>query len=109
MADLWKGPAVTSRLPPQRLNALLLRQIGDTVPRAFTKHRFREKYRIELRERDYLPPHVHLTGGGVDVVISLESVTVTQGRAPAKVIQEAIAWVQANQADLLKEWIKWHR
>ncbi|WP_081673690.1 DUF4160 domain-containing protein [Pseudomonas cremoricolorata] len=83
--------------------------MGDTVPRAFTKHRFREKYRIELRERDYLPPHVHLTGGGVDVVISLESVTVTQGRAPAKVIQEAIAWVQANQADLLKEWIKWHR
>ncbi|MQG94016.1 DUF4160 domain-containing protein [Pseudomonas sp. MN1F] len=70
-----------------------------------TKYRFREKYRIELRERDHLPPHVHLTGGGVDVVISLETVTVTQGRAPAKVMQEAAA----NQADLLKEWMKWHR
>ncbi len=74
-----------------------------------TKYRFRDKYRIELRERDHLPPHVHLTGGGVDVVISLESVTVSQGRAPAKVVQEALAWVAANQADLLKEWMKWHR
>lgn len=85
------------------------RQIGDTIARISTKHRFREKYRIELRERDHLPPHVNLTGGGVDVVISLESVTVTRGRAPAKLIQEALAWVKANQADLLKEWIKWHR
>jgi hypothetical protein len=45
----------------------------------------------------------------VDVVISLESVTVSQGRAPAKVVHEALAWVAANQADLLKEWMKWHR
>ena len=74
-----------------------------------TKYRFRDKYRIELRERDHLPPHVNLTGGGVDVVICLESVAVTQGRAPAKVVQEALAWVAANQADLLKEWMKWHR
>jgi len=85
------------------------RQFGDTLECMSTKHRFRDKYRIELRERDHLPPHVHLTGGGVDVVISLESVAVTQGKAPAKVVQEALAWVSANQADLLKEWMKWHR
>jgi hypothetical protein len=29
-----------------------------------TKYRFRDKYRIQLREKDHLPPHVHLTGGG---------------------------------------------
>ncbi|MGE8111649.1 DUF4160 domain-containing protein [Pseudomonas sp. NPDC086566] len=52
---------------------------------------------------------MHLTGGGVDVVISLETVTGTQGRAPAKVMQKALAWVATNQADLLKEWMKWHR
>lgn len=74
-----------------------------------TKHRIRDKYRIELRERDHLPPHVHLTGGGVDVLISLEVVAVTQGKAPAKVLQEALAWITANQAELLKEWKKWHR
>jgi len=74
-----------------------------------TRYRIRDKYRIELRERDHLPPHVHLTGGGVDVVISLETVSVMQGTAPAKVVREALAWVAANQADLLKEWNRWHR
>lgn len=48
-------------------------------------------------------------GGGVDVLISLEVVAVTQGKAPAKVVQEALAWITANQAELLKEWKKWHR
>lgn len=84
------------------------RQFGD-IFRSPLPNRFRDKYRIELIERDHLTPHVHLTGGGVDVVISLESVVVTQGKAPAKVVQEALAWVPANQADLLKEWMKWHR
>jgi len=68
-----------------------------------TKYQFLDKYRIELRDGDHLPPHVQLPGGGVDVVIS------TQGKAPAKVVQEALACVAANQADLLKEWMKWHR
>ena len=74
-----------------------------------TKYRFREKYRIELRERDHPATSRAPHGNGVDMVISLETVTVTQGRAPAKVMQEALAWVAANQADLLKEWMKWHR
>jgi len=64
---------------------------------------------IKLRARDHFPPQVHLTVGGVDVVISLESVAVTQGKTPAKVVQEALAWVAANQAGLSKEWMKWHR
>lgn len=74
-----------------------------------TEYRFREKYRIELRERDHLPPHVHLTGGGIDVAISLETIEVTGGRAPAAVLKEAMAWITANQAELLREWKKWHR
>ncbi|CAM3605080.1 hypothetical protein CCOS865_00421 [Pseudomonas reidholzensis] len=24
------------------------------------------------------------------------------------ILQEALAWVAANQGDLLKEWMKWH-
>jgi len=83
------------------------RHFGDSFECMSTNHRFRDKYRIELRERGHSPPRVHLTGGGVDVVISLESVAVRA--RPAKVVQEALAWVAANQADLLKEWMKWHR
>lgn len=74
-----------------------------------TKYRFRDKYRIELRERDHLPPHVHLTGGGLDVQISLETVAVTQGKVPQKILQEALAWISAHQTELLKEWKQWHR
>ena len=36
-----------------------------------TKHRFRGKYRLEIRERDHGPPHCHLVGGAVDVIIDL--------------------------------------
>jgi hypothetical protein len=73
-----------------------------------TKHRFRDKYRIELREKDHLPPHVHLTGGGVDVLISLETCEAMLGRAPTVVLKEALAWVRAHQDELLEEWHKWH-
>ncbi|MBN2978281.1 hypothetical protein BFW88_00980 [Pseudomonas fluorescens] len=73
-----------------------------------TKYRFRDKYRIELREKDHLPPHVHLTGGGVDVLISLETIEAMLGRAPAVVLKEALAWVRAHQDELLEEWHKWH-
>jgi len=38
-----------------------------------TKHRFRQKYRLEIREDDHLPPHAHLAGAEIDVVISLET------------------------------------
>ena len=73
-----------------------------------TKHRLRDKYRIELREKDHLPPHVHLTGGRVDVMISLETGETMLGIAPAAVLKEALAWVQDNRIQLLDEWKKWH-
>ncbi|UIP32579.1 DUF4160 domain-containing protein [Stutzerimonas kunmingensis] len=73
-----------------------------------TKHRFRDKYRIELREKDHLPPHVHLTGAGVDVQISLETGEVMVGKAPKVVLEEALAWVRENRIALLKEWNLWH-
>jgi len=73
-----------------------------------TKHRLRDKYRIELREKDHLPPHVHLTGGGVDVLISLERVEAMMGKAPAAVLKEALVWIRDNRTELLEEWKRWH-
>jgi len=70
--------------------------------------RFHTKYRLELREKDHLPPHVHLTGAGVDVMIGLSPVVVLAGKAPRKVQDEALQWVTDNQNALLKEWEKWH-
>lgn len=73
-----------------------------------TKHRFREKYRIQLREKDHLPPHVHLTGGGVDVLICLHLVVALRGQAPAVVLKEALDWVWAHREQLMEEWKRWH-
>lgn len=61
-----------------------------------TKYRFRDKYRIQLREKDHLPPHVHLTGGGLDVLICLQLVEPILGHAPAAVLREALEWVRAH-------------
>jgi hypothetical protein len=86
----------------------MYRHFGDSLPGMSTKHRFRDKYRIQLRERDHLPPHVHLTGGGVDVMISLETVEVMVGHAPALILKEALEWVRAHREQLLEEWKLWH-
>lgn len=68
-----------------------------------TKHLFRDKYRIQLREKDHPPPHVHLTGG-VDVMLSLETIEVMTGKAPPLIIKEALAWVAAHQAQRREDW-----
>ena len=72
-----------------------------------TKHRLRGRYRIELRERDHLPPHVHLVGGDVNVRISLETFACV-GSCPRDLCDEAVDWVKANCVSLMKEWKKWH-
>lgn len=69
-----------------------------------TKYRFRETYRIQLREKDHPPPHVHLTGGGLDVMLCLQTVDVMVGKAPPLIIKEAQEWVRTHQVQLLEEW-----
>lgn len=73
-----------------------------------TKHRFRNRFRLELRERDHGPAHVHLVGGGFDVMIELQSL-VTHGAWPSELRLEVLQWVEANRDSLLEEWKKWHR
>lgn len=73
-----------------------------------TKHRFRNKYRLEVRERDHAPAHVHLTGGGFDVLIVLETLQA-EGIWPPGLKTEVLEWVELNREDLMKEWKKWHK
>jgi len=72
-----------------------------------TKHRFRNRYRLQLRERDHLPPHVHLTGAGLNVRIHLETLAC-DGSCPGDLLQEVLAWVEQHRIELLQEWKKWH-
>jgi len=73
-----------------------------------TTQRFRHgKYRLELRERDHLPPHVHLTGAGLNVRISLETLE-HDGSCPGKLLEEVLSWVKQYRDELMEEWKKWH-
>jgi hypothetical protein len=72
-----------------------------------TKQRFRNKYRLEIRDDDHLPMHAHLVGGGVDVLIDLGTL-VCVGAFPRGLRDEVMAWVTANRDELIEEWKKWH-
>ena len=78
--------------------------IQDTMS---TIHRFRNKYRLEVRERDHGPPHCHLVGGAIDVWIALETLDY-RGVWPAGLRDEVIDWVQQHIQQVWKEWNKWH-
>lgn len=71
------------------------------------KKRFRNKYRLEVRERDHNPAHVHLVGGNVDMII--DRITFeTSGDCPRDIREEVVDYVKAYRKELLKEWDKWH-
>jgi hypothetical protein len=74
-----------------------------------TRYRFRNKYRLQLRERDHNPVHVHIVGGSVDAAIDLETLQVIQGCLPVWLQQEVIDWLKANRDDLVKEWQTWQQ
>lgn len=74
-----------------------------------TLQRFRNKYRLQLREKDHEPMHVHLVGGETSVKIDLATLKVVAGEMPKDLKAEVLAWLVDNQARLILEWKKWQK
>lgn len=72
-----------------------------------TKQRFKNKYALQVRERDHNPPHVHLIGGGIDATIYLNTMECT-GMIPVDLKLEVLAWMAAHHDELMEEWKLWH-
>ncbi|MDA8159176.1 MAG: DUF4160 domain-containing protein [Desulfobacteraceae bacterium] len=72
-----------------------------------TKERFRNKFTIQLRERDHGPAHVHLAGAGHDVTIDLLTMK-SDGEWPQGLKVEVMAWIATHRDELMEEWKKWH-
>lgn len=72
-----------------------------------TKHRFRNKYRLQLREKDHEPMHVHLVGGEINAKFDLQTLELVAGHVPTGLLREVNAWLIKHQADLIKEWMTW--
>ncbi len=69
-----------------------------------TKQRFRNKYRLELRENDHEPMHVHFVGGDINAKIDLRTLNIIAGVIPANLRKEVLAWLQENQTSMIEEW-----
>lgn len=74
-----------------------------------TFQRFRNKYRLQLREKDHEPMHVHWVGGEINAKFDLATLELVAGTLPAGLKAEVTAWLRSHQADLIKEWNKWQR
>ncbi len=76
-------------------------------PSMTTKHRFRNKFRLEIRERDHGPAHCHLVGGNTDVIIDLATLDA-DGEWPRGLRDEVLVWMATHHDELWEEWKKWH-
>jgi hypothetical protein len=74
-----------------------------------TKQRFSKKYRLQLREKDYEPMHVHLVGGEVNATFDLVTLELVTGNVPRDLLREVKSWLVANQSELIEEWKIWQR
>ena len=74
-----------------------------------TKHRFHNKYRLQLREKDHESMHVHLVGGEINVRIDLETMAIVAGTMPESLKTEVLSWIAHNCETLIEEWKSWQR
>ncbi len=75
-----------------------------------TKQKFlNNKVKLQVREKDHLPMHVHLVGGIIDAEISLETLKIVAGSVPPKLLREVLEWVSDHNDELIEEWKKWHK
>ena len=74
-----------------------------------SKKRFRNKYRLQLREKDHEPMHVHLVGGEVNARIDLATLRIVSGSIPTELKLEVMAWLRAHRAELIEGWKSWQR
>lgn len=74
-----------------------------------TKKRFRNKYRLQLREKDHEPMHVHLVGGEINAKFDLITLKLIDGTLPVDLKKEVLVWLEANQIELIKEWKSWQK
>ena len=65
------------------------------------------KYRIELRENDHAPAHIHVVGVDVNVSINLHTLIVS-GALPKALKAEVMEYVINHQTELLALWDSIH-
>ncbi len=53
---------------------------------------------------EHNPPHFHARYGSDKVVINIRSLSVLEGRLPARALGMVVEWASQHQAELLENW-----
>ncbi|MBF0152439.1 MAG: DUF4160 domain-containing protein [Magnetococcales bacterium] len=61
---------------------------------------------VKIFSGDHNPPHVHVVGGSVSLMVLLATMKVVG--VGIEEAAEALAWIAANRGVLLSEWEKIH-
>jgi hypothetical protein len=57
-----------------------------------------------MNYNDHAPPHFHVRYGGQKALISIQTLTLLQGRLPPRVFGLVMEWASLHQAELVRNW-----
>jgi hypothetical protein len=59
---------------------------------------------IAMFYNEHNPPHFHARYGSQKVVIDIRSLSVLEGKLPARALGMVVEWASQHQAELLEDW-----
>jgi hypothetical protein len=59
---------------------------------------------LRMYFNDHNPPHFHATYGDKECLISINDLTVLEGKLPARALGMVIEWATQHQNELLENW-----
>ncbi len=59
---------------------------------------------IAMFYNEHNPPHFHARYGSHKVVIDIRSLSVLEGKLPARALGMVVEWASQHQAELLENW-----
>ena len=59
---------------------------------------------ISMYYKDHAPPHFHVRYGGQKALISIDRLTVLEGRLSPRVLGLVIEWAALHKAELERDW-----
>ena len=59
---------------------------------------------IKMHWNEHNPPHFHAEYNQYSAIIDINSLTITNGKLPGKVLGLVIEWAEIHQNELLENW-----
>lgn len=60
--------------------------------------------KITINFNDHNPPHIHAAYGGKNVVVEIETLTVSPSNLPPRILRRIIEWATIHQNELRQAW-----